>query len=144
MADQPQTFANHARTDPPFHFFVLPVALISAIYAVIEFFRFPGLATAWIVVVAVAAVVAVFRVRQYSLRVQDRIIRLEERLRLAGILDEPLRSRIGELADGQLLGLRFASDSELPGLVQRCLDERLAAREIKKAVVSWRPDYRRV
>jgi hypothetical protein len=144
MADQPQTFANHARIDPPFHFFVLPVALISAIYAVVEFFRFPGFATGWIVVVAVAAVIAVFRVRQYSLRVQDRIIRLEERLRLASILDEPLRSRLGELADGQLLGLRFASDRELPALVQRCLDERLAGREIKKAVVSWRPDYRRV
>jgi len=69
---------------------------------------------------------------------------LEERVRLGGVLDEPLRSRIGELADGQLIGLRFASDRELPELVRRCLDEKLAAREVKKAVVSWRPDYRRV
>ena len=144
MADQPQTFANHTRLDPPFHLFVLPVALISPIYAIVNFFRFPGFGTAWIVVVAVAAIIAVFRVRQYSLRVQDRLIRLEERLRLEHVLDEPLRSRIAQLADAQLIGLRFASDSELPELVQRCLNEKLAGRELKKAVVNWRPDYHRV
>jgi hypothetical protein len=76
--------------------------------------------------------------------VQDRIIRLEERLRLAAVLEEPLRSRARELTDSQLLGLRFASDQELPGLVERALDEKLDRTQIKKAITDWRPDYLRV
>jgi hypothetical protein len=59
-------------------------------------------------------------------------------------LQEPLRSRIGELSDKQLVGLRFASDSELPALVQRALDEKLSLGDIKKAVGNWRPDYSRI
>jgi hypothetical protein len=82
--------------------------------------------------------------RNYSLRVQDRVIRLEERLRLMSVLPEPLRSRIGELSVQQLIGLRFACDQELPGLVQRALDEKLSSADIKKSVVTWRPDYSRI
>jgi hypothetical protein len=144
MAAEPQTFANHVRYDPLFHFFMLPVALISFILAVVQFVRFPGWGHAWLIVVAIAAMVAILRIRNYSLRVQDRIIRLEERLRLQSLLQEPLRSRIPEIADAQLLALRFASDSELPALVQRCLDEKLSRKDIKQAVVNWRADYLRV
>jgi hypothetical protein len=72
------------------------------------------------------------------------VIRLEERLRLMSVLPEPLRSRIGELSVQQLIGLRFASDQELPGLVQRALDEKLSLADIKKSVVTWRPDYSRI
>jgi hypothetical protein len=72
------------------------------------------------------------------------VIRLEERLRLASILPEPLRSRIPELTDSQIVGLRFASDAELPELFQRALDEKLSRSDIKKAVTDWRPDYSRV
>jgi regulator of protease activity HflC (stomatin/prohibitin superfamily) len=82
--------------------------------------------------------------RSYATHLQDRVIRLEERQRLAAILQEPLRSRIGELTDSQLVGLRFASDAELPALVQRALDERLDRTDIKKAITDWRPDYSRV
>jgi hypothetical protein len=96
------------------------------------------------VVVALAATVAVFKIRLYALRVQDRLIRLEERLRMMSLLSEPLRSRIGELTDGQYVGLRFASDSELPALVQRALDEKLSRKDIKKAVTKWRADYSRI
>lgn len=144
MADNPQTVANHVRWDPPFHFFVLPVAFISFIYSVVHLFRFPSLSAAWMVIVAIAAVIVVFRERMYPLSVQDRVIRLEERLRLNSVLDEPLRSRIGELTDAQLIALRFAADKELPSLVRRCVDEKLPLREIKKAIVTWRPDYSRV
>jgi hypothetical protein len=84
------------------------------------------------------------RVRSWATRLQDRVIRLEERLRLAGVLPEPLRSRIGELSDSQLVGLRFSSDAELPALVQRALDEKLSRSDIKKAITNWRPDYSRV
>jgi hypothetical protein len=89
-------------------------------------------------------VVALTRIRSYPIHVQDRVIRLEERLRLMSVLQEPLRSRIGELQDKQLIGLRFAPDEELPGLVQRALDEKLSSTDIKKAIKNWRADYSRV
>src|SRR5262249_8287419 len=104
----------------------------------------PSLASGWLVVLALAGAVTVGRLRVYATQLQDRVIRLEERLRLGMILQEPLRSRIAELSDGQLVGLRFASDAELPGLVQRALDEKLDRTQIKKAVSTWRPDYSRV
>jgi len=144
MERKPQSFANHAKYDPPFHFFLVPILLINLIVAVVNLFRFPSLSSGWLVVLALAGAVAVGRMRAYATHLQDRVIRVEERLRLASILQEPLRSRIGELADPQFIALRFASDAELPGLVQRALDEKLDRTQIKKAVTTWRPDYSRV
>ena len=144
MPATPQTFANHAKLDPPFHFFVLPVAAITFIAAGVHLFRFPGLVSGWLFVVSMAGVVAVFKIRLYALGVQDRVIRLEERLRLMSVLQEPLRSRIGDLTQTQLIGLRFAPDAELPALVERALKEGLSRKEIKKAIVNWRADYSRI
>ena len=104
----------------------------------------PGFYAAWLVVVALAGLVLAVKTRVYSLRIQDRVIRLEERLRLASLLPESLRSRIGELSEGQLIGLRFASDAEVPGLVEKSLSGKLSCAEIKKAIVNWRPDYWRI
>jgi hypothetical protein len=95
-------------------------------------------------IAAAALATAVVRFRMYSLRVQDRIIRLEERLRLATLLSEPLRSRIPELTVGQLVALRFASDAEVPALCERALAEKLSKGDIKKSIETWRPDYWRV
>jgi hypothetical protein len=144
MAEKAQTVSNHARLDPLFHFFVIPVFGLTLVVAVVDVVRHPSLWTAWTVVFLAAAVVAVFKIRLYALRVQDRVIRLEERLRLSALLNEPLRSRIGELTEGQLIGLRFASDGELPGLVAKTLDEKLSRADVKKAIQVWQADYWRV
>ena len=144
MPGTPQSYANHGRFDPPFHFFIVPVMLITTITIIVRAVRAPSMGSVWLVVVALAGSVAVIKIRLYALRVQDRLIRLEERLRMMTLLPEPLRSRLGELSDGQYVALRFASDAELPALVQRALDENLSRKEIKKAVTQWRPDYSRV
>ena len=140
----PQNFANHTRFDPPFHFFVLPVFAITVVLVIVHLVRFPSLHSAWLAVLAIAATTAVLRSRVYALKVQDRIIRLEERLRLAILLDKPLRARMSELSESQLVGLRFASDAELPALAARALSEKLSRNDIKKAVTQWRPDEWRV
>jgi len=140
----PQTFANYTRLDPPYHMFVVPVAGISLLVAIWYLIQNPGFYSAWLVVVAVAAVVLALKTRLYALKAQDRVIRLEERLRLATLLPESLRSRIGELSESQLIALRFASDAEVPGLVEKTLSGKLAGAEIKKAIVNWRPDYWRI
>ena len=144
MPQTPQTLANHTKFDPPFHFFLLPVLAINVILIAVQLFRRPGILGAWLLLVSIALVVMAGRMRSYATHLQDRIIRVEERLRLASILQDPLRARIPELADSQLNGLRFASDAELPALVQRALDERLSRTDIKKAVTDWRPDYSRI
>jgi hypothetical protein len=152
MAEKkPQTFANHTRLDPWFHFFLLPVfgllLLLSLVHFVVHITE-GGLRhqfhSALLIVLALAFLVAVFKIRLYSLKVQDRVIRLEERQRLTLLLPESLRSRIPELTEGQLVALRFAADAELPKLAERALSERLPPADIKKAIQTWRPDYWRV
>jgi hypothetical protein len=139
-----QTYANHVRWDPPFHFFALPVFLLLPVAGAVYFIWRPGLHSGLMFVVLVALAIVVVKSRLSMLRVQDRVIRLEERQRLAALLPEPLRARIPELTVGQLVGLRFASDTELPKLVERTLSENLSPADIKKAVQTWRPDYLRV
>jgi len=145
MAERtPQTFANHVRFDPPFHYFVAPVFVISWIISVVVAVRRPCFLHFWIVIFNTALVVAVTRFRQYALKVQDRVIRLEERERLAMLVPDSLRPQIGKLSERQLIALRFASDEEVAGLVERTLSANLAPADIKKAIKNWRPDYWRV
>ena len=136
--------ARHVRLDPPFHFFLMPVAVITLIATIVHAYRAPSLTSGWLVVVALAAPLALLKMRLYALRVQDRLIRLEERLRLSTLLNDPLRARIGDLSGDQLIALRFACDAELQALVARALDEKLDRKAIKRAIVTWRPDYSRV
>ncbi len=145
MAEKmPQTYVNHTRLDPLFHFFLLPIFGGSTFASIFRFWYHPNPTTGWQFLLIAGATVAIFKMRLYSLKVQDRLIRLEERLRLATLLQEPLRSRIAELTEQQLIGLRFASDPEVPNLVERTLSERLSQADIKQVVRVWRPDYWRV
>jgi uncharacterized protein DUF6526 len=143
MADQ--TFANHTRLFPPFHFFVLPVMLINFGWSIYRWktlqFSVDGFVS---VVVALALLVGFVSVRVFALSVQDRVIRLEERLRYERLLPADLQSRIGEFTVAQLVSLRFASDAELPALARKVLDEKLNERKvIKQLVKNWKPDYLR-
>ena len=152
MAEKkPQSYANHTRFDPPFHFFLIPVFGLGVILALIHFFYHfshsdfrDNFHAFLLILLALALLTMAFKERLYALKVQDRVIRLEERLRLSQLLPEPLRSRIPELTEDQLIGLRFASDAEVPKLVERALNEKLSRKEIKKAIQNWRPDYWRV
>jgi predicted lysophospholipase L1 biosynthesis ABC-type transport system permease subunit len=139
-----QSFANHTRLDPPFHFFLLPLGLVAIILSVIRIIRDPSIASILLVVLAIGFVVIATKARVYALKVQDRVIRLEERLRLAMLMPEAARARIGELTESQLIALRFASDAELPGLAMRALQEGLTGKQIKSSIQSWRGDYFRV
>ena len=141
---QIQSYSKHTRWDPPFHFFIMPVFVATVIVAIVHAIRWAGFHTAWTVVLSIAALMLVFKARLYALKVQDRLIRLEERLRLSAILAEPLRSRIEELSKSQLIALRFASDEELSALVSETLTRNLSAKEIKQSIKNWRGDYFRV
>ena len=141
---KPQTYANHARTDPWFHYFVGPVLILTFLLTIVHLVLHPHLGSAWVVVLAFALLVLAVKTRTYALKVQDRMIRLEERMRLATLLPEPLRARIGELDVRQLIALRFASDAEVAALVERALNEKLTPKQIKQAIQNWRPDYLRV
>jgi cellulose synthase/poly-beta-1,6-N-acetylglucosamine synthase-like glycosyltransferase len=141
---KPQTFANHTRFDPLFHFVVAPIFLLTAIGGLIHLIWRPSFHSASFFVIAVAAVIALTKTRLYALKVQDRVIRLEERLRLSALCSEAFRPRLLQLSEDQLLALRFASDAEVCGLAERALSEKLSRKEIKKAIREWRPDYWRV
>lgn len=141
---EPQNLKNHTMFDPPFHFFLAPVGLILLGLAIYDLVKNPGWMTGIHVLAVVWLVVLVFKTRIYSLKVQDRIIRLEERLRLAAVLPAALQPRIGDLSIDQLIGLRFASDAELPGLVEKTLGGNWNRKQIKEAVQNWRADNWRV
>jgi hypothetical protein len=145
MAEQPpQTFENHVRRDPAFHFFLAPLAIVLFGAAIAHAVRHPSSETIWMALMGLTVLCAVFLTRIYSLKVQNRVIRMEERLRLKELLPAPLVPRIGELTGGQLIALRFASDAEIPALVSRALDQKMAPPDIKRAITNWRPDYHRV
>ena len=140
-----QTFQNHRRYIPMWHFVAFPIVLVNVVVQGVRIYKY-GLhkGTAWEFVFAVGIVLAVFYGRTMALTVQDRLIRLEMQLKLMGMLPEPTRSRLKDLTRSQLIGLRFASDAELPGLVDQCLSGALAgAEDVKKQIKSWQPDYLR-
>ncbi|HEY9385142.1 MAG TPA: DUF6526 family protein [Gemmatimonadales bacterium] len=141
--DDVQSYANHARWLPPWHFFVIPVLGANAIIQIVELARHPGVPSAWAAIVAIALLTGLVCARWMPLRVQDRLICLEETRRLERLL--PGREEdLERLSRGHLIGIRFASDAEVPHLVERILAGDLVSRnEVKRAVQHWRPDHNR-
>jgi len=139
-----QDLKHHARLDPVFHFFLVWVSLASIMIAIVYAVRHPNFYSVWIVVVAFAAFFALIRLRTYPMKVQDRIIRLEERLRLQTLSPAEWHPQICRLTEGQLIALRFASDEEVVQLAQQALEQNLNRKQIKERIQSWRPDHWRV
>jgi len=141
---QTQNFENHTKLVPAFHFVVLPVFLLNLVWSVGRVIQNLSFGTVVSLLVSVALLLLAFTARIFALTVQDRVIRLEMRLRMQQVLPAELRTRIPEFTVSQLVSLRFASDSELPGLAQKVLDEKLTDRKaIKKMIHNWQPDLLR-
>ena len=140
-----QNFANHGKFFPPFHFFVIPVMVINLVWSIYRLIV-AGVSVDGFerVLLAAALLVGFGTVRRMALKVQDRVIRLEERLRYERVLPADLKARIGEFTVSQLVSLRFASDAELPALARKVLDDKMNERKaIKRMVKTWKPDYLR-
>ena len=140
-----QSYTSHRRFIPLYHFVALPILIINAIVQIVVAVRGFSWMAVWSVIVAIALAALAWEIRGMATRAQDRIIRLEETLRLQRILPTDLRSRIGELMTSQLIGLRFCDDAEVPELCRAVLNEELKGREdIKRRIKNWRPDTLRV
>ena len=139
-----QNFENHTKVVPAFHFFVLPVLLLNVVWSIVRVVRYFSFATIVSLLVAIALFLLAFTARIFALTVQDRLIRLEMRLRMQQVLPSELRARIPEFTVSQLVSLRFAGDGELPELARKVLDEKLRDRKaIKKLIRDWQPDLLR-
>ena len=145
MSDESvQSYSNHARWLAPWHFFAIPVLLSNAVVEVVRFFRAPSLLGAWVAIVAIALVTGLILARWMPLRVQDRLIRLEETLRLERLLPDRARE-VEHLTREHLIGIRFASDAEVPHLLDRMVSGELVRRgDVKRAVQHWRADHQRI
>lgn len=145
MSATPQTYASHVRRHPPFHFFVIPVLLINIIWSIVDCVMHPGWHQGWLIVVSLALLVLAIFSRTNALKVQDRVIRLEEQLRRQALLPADLAQQARSLTVSQTIALRFAADEELAGLVREVLSGKLSKpAEIKQAIKSWRADEFRV
>jgi hypothetical protein len=144
---QPQSYQHHTRLDPLFHFFILPVLLANIVVAARWYYHHrPGHAFSgpWLILMSVVLFILAGKARGYALKAQDRIIRLEERLRLASLVTPSELIELESLTIRQYIGLRFASNPELPDLARRAVREKLTEKQIKQAIVAWRPDHERL
>lgn len=141
--DDVQNYGNHRRWNPPWHFVVVPILILNALIAIVVMARTPSRSTVWAALVALALVAALALLRWMALRVQDRMIRLEEHLRLGRLMPDR-HEEIDELSREQLIAIRFASDAEVPHMLDRITRGEITTQdEIKRAVQHWRPDHLR-
>jgi hypothetical protein len=143
----PQQYKNHRKLDPLHHFVITPILLLNFVFAFLlwnsDHRSHPYLAMWWIILSFILLLMCM-KSRLYSLRIQDRVIRLEERLRLKALLPSTEQGTIPSFTSRQLIALRFAADEELPALARRTLAENLDAKQIKEAIQNWRSDEERV
>ncbi len=139
-----QSLKNHARFDPFYHFFIFALYLLNLVYAGFHLHRQPSLSSGWYLVLSLAVIVPIFKLRTYPLKVQDRVIRLEERLRLQALAPQQWHAQIYRLTESQLIALRFAADDEVVELAKQALEHNLNRKQIKERIKSWRADDWRV
>ena len=143
----PQSLKNHTRYDPPVHFVLGLVLLANLVFSVIHMIHHRHdayFAGPWFVVLSLAVFIPFIKLRSYPLRVQDRVIRLEERMRLQALAPTEWHSQIYRLSEDQLIGLRFAADDEVVELAKQALEQNLDRKQIKERIKSWRPDNWRI
>jgi len=145
MSDSsPQSLKNHGRLDPPYHY-VLVTTLAVNLFIVLSYtWHHLNYFTEWMVILSIAIFIPALKLRSYPLKVQDRVIRLEERLRLQALAPEEWHTQIYKLTEDQLIGLRFASDEEVVALAKEALEKNLSRKQIKERIKTWRPDNWRV
>jgi hypothetical protein len=142
-----QNLKNHGRLDPPFHivlFFILIANLIFSVVHMIRHHADAWFAGPWFVVLSIAVFIPFFKLRTYPLKVQDRVIRLEERIRLQALAPAAWHAQIYKLSEDQLIGLRFAADDEVVELAKQALEHNLTRKQIKERIKSWRADNWRI
>jgi hypothetical protein len=145
MSDSaPQSFKNHARFDPPYHFVLTAVLAVNLFIVCCFAYKNLNWFSEWLVVLSIAVFIAFSKLRTYPLKVQDRVIRLEERLRLQALAPAEWHAQIYRLTEDQLIALRFASDDEVVALAKEALEQNLTRKQIKERIKSWRPDNWRV
>jgi hypothetical protein len=144
MGTRPQTYRNHRRLPPPLFIVAFTILYAEVVVRLVELVRHPSLASGWALAVAVALVAVAYYARHNAQIVQDRVIRDEVRLRLERVLPAERHGDIARLALPQLVALRFASDAELPALVQDALAQSLGNGEIKRRITGWQADWLRV
>lgn len=141
---KPQNYSNHRRFVPMFHFFALPIlGVLLPLYAAVHIVRHPGLRSLVLLATAFALAALCLSARTFAVAVQDRVIVLEEKLRFGKLLSADLQALAAKLSDDQIIGIRFASDGELPDLVRKAAEQNLSRDQIKQAVQQWRADKRR-
>jgi hypothetical protein len=142
-----QSFKSHGRLDPAYHFvltFVFFANLVFAVFHLVRHWSDARISAAWFLVLSLFVFIPFLKLRSYPLKVQDRVIRLEERIRLQALAPTEWHAQIYRLTEGQLIGLRFAADDEVVALAKQALEENLTRKQIKERIKSWRADYWRV
>jgi len=145
MAESTQNYQNHAKFVPMYHYVLTAILVVNFLAMAYHAVREPDLYHVWAVLMAAALILIALFARLFALKAQDRVIRLEERLRMRELLPPDLKGRIPEFSADQLIALRFASDAELPELAATVLRDNIQTRDaIKKMVKHWRTDDHRL